>query len=71
MTKVAPENCRYDVCLLGVAEQMPDWICRGFWEAGKYMVIEIPHTAEVVAHVWQEGIWTVMELGYKVASGFD
>ena len=66
VTKVAPENCRYDVCLLGVVEHTPDWICKGFLEAGNYMVIEIPHTAEAVALVWQEGIRTAMELGYEV-----
>lgn len=66
VTKVAPENCRYDVCLLGAVEQTPDWIGKGFSDAGNYMVIEIPHTAEAVALVWQEGIRTAMELGYEV-----
>ena len=66
MTKVAPENCRYDVCLLGAVDQTPNWLHQVFFDGGNYAVIEIPHTAEAVALVWQEGIGTAVERGYKV-----
>ena len=33
MTKVAPENCRYDVCLLGAVDQTPNWLHQVFFDA--------------------------------------
>lgn len=48
----APEQCRYDVCL--VTEQVfeDDTIQRGTLPAGTYLVCEIPHTSDAVQHFW-------------------
>ena len=65
-----PDQCRYDVCLLGEADkELPDWINEGQLESGKYCVVLLPHTAEVIGMVWQAGIQYLADLGYELDSG--
>lgn len=62
-----PEECRYDVCLLGTIEgQLPAWIKADHLCAGKYCVVELPHTAEAVAYVWQVGFEHLIGMGYEI-----
>ncbi len=65
-----PNQCRYDVCLLGKADiELPNWINEGQSESGKYCVVLLPHTAEAIGMVWQAGIQYLADLGYELDFG--
>lgn len=66
MRIIPPEQCRYDVVLLGNYETNEEWIRTGVFQAGKYMVMELPHTAEAISLAWQEGIQTLLSKGIKL-----
>lgn len=59
-----PDECRYDVCLLGEYESCENWIETGVFHGGNYAVLSIPHTVEAVACVWQEGVAYVLSKGF-------
>lgn len=61
-----PENCRYDICLIGSYETDVDWIQKGILEGGRYVVIQFPHTAEAMRIVWQDGFSHLMQAGYHL-----
>lgn len=61
-----PDKCRYDVCLLGDYQTDEAWIKAGIMDAGKYVVIRIPHTGEAISYVWQQAFPYLMEQGYKL-----
>lgn len=48
----APENCRYDVCLLVQEDFQDDGIQKGTIDGGKYAVFTVPHTSEAVGHFY-------------------
>lgn len=51
-----PEQCRYDVVLLGDYASDEEWIIADCFAGGKYVLVEIPHTQEAVSYIWNEGI---------------
>ena len=53
---VSPQQCRYDVVLLGNYDADEEWIASDIFPGGKYIVMEVPHTSEAVSLVWKEGI---------------
>lgn len=61
-----PDACRYDVCLLGEYDVNEKWIEQGDIDSGKYVVMEMPHTAEAVTLAWQEAIPYLIEMGYQL-----
>lgn len=63
---VSPAQCRYDVCLLGNYEYDEEWIKSGNLDAGRYVVIEFPHTAETVGYIWQNAFPFLMGKGYSL-----
>lgn len=62
----SPEACRYDVCLI-----VPDdfdildgKVMKRILDGGKYVIIQIPHTAEAVQEAWASTIPSLADNGY-------
>lgn len=67
-TRTIPENCRYDVCLIGKLTENDSWVYNRKLSGGKYAVLEMPHTVEMVGAAWQKGFAYVMKQGLALAS---
>ena len=62
----APENCRYDACIVVNDEKLMDnTINSGFIDEGNYAVFLIGHTAESIQKAWMEIFPDMNKRGYK------
>lgn len=62
-----PDLYRYDVCMPGEYNTHENWIKKGiFEESGSYVVIEMPHTTEVIQLVWKEAFSYLISKGYTL-----
>ena len=52
----APEQCRYDVCLLVPAGFEADGISKGVLDSGRYAVFTVDHTSEAVQRFYADFI---------------
>lgn len=67
-TMTEPEKCRYDVCLIGTLKENNSWVSERKLLGGKYAVIEMPHTVEMLGLAWQKGFTYVMQQGLVLDS---
>lgn len=65
---IIPENCRYDVCLIGSLKKKDAWVSERKLSRGKYAVLEMPHTVEMLGIAWQKGFAYVMKQGLALDS---
>lgn len=63
-----PEKCRYDVCLIGNLTKNDPWVSERKLFGGKYAVLEMPHTVEMLGAAWQKGFAYVMKQGLVLDS---
>lgn len=66
---VAPEKCRYDVCLQTTGTESvvtDDQVSRRILSGGNYAVFKIEHTANAVAVFWTSFPTKMVKFGYKM-----
>ncbi|KRG12793.1 DNA gyrase inhibitor [Virgibacillus soli] len=65
----APENCRYDACIV-IPENylLDDSINEGELQGGNYVVFKMNHTAEDIQKAWDEWLPALQKSGYQIAN---
>ena len=65
-SRVAPQACRYDVCIVVPKEFKSNEIKTSEITGGKYVVFEIEHTATAVQKAWLDIFQEMPNLGYRL-----
>lgn len=62
---IAPEDCRYDACLVTVKPIRDKAVRIGSIAGGRYAVFTLPHTPEAMRKAWAEIFTELDERGYR------